>query len=108
MSGDCPNEECHKKVEGYGRTLYGPDGDAGLVDCVRRCIKRPGIGASLTILGLTIGLVATAFSTVLNHGERLVALEQNVVVYQSSQKELKKDLTKQLDEIKGMIKELRK
>jgi len=28
--GDCPNEECHERVMGHHRTLYGPDGRSGV------------------------------------------------------------------------------
>ncbi|MDY6893810.1 MAG: hypothetical protein SVO01_00105 [Thermotogota bacterium] len=108
MGGDCPNEECHKKMEGYGRTLYGPDGDGGLVDCVRKCIKRPPVSVCVAIIGIVIGLAATAFGFVQNHGERIVALEQNTVSYRQSQRELKADMNKEFDELKAMIRDLRK
>jgi hypothetical protein len=104
--GDCPNEECHKKMERYGRTLYGPDGDAGLVDCVRKCIKRPPMSVCVSILVIIIGLAATAFGFVQNHGERIVALEQNTISYRQSQKELKADMNKEFDELKMMIREM--
>jgi hypothetical protein len=43
-----------------------------------------------------------------NHGERIVALEQNTISYRQSQKELKADMNKEFDELKMMIRELRK
>ena len=108
MSGDCPNEECHKQMERYGRTLYGPDGDEGLVDCVRKCIKRPPISVCVTIIVIIIGLVGASFGIVQDHGERIVALEQNTISYRQSQQELKHDMGKEFDELKMMIRELRK
>jgi hypothetical protein len=106
MGGDCPNDECHERVARHQRTLYGPDGDGGLVDCVRKCVKRPPISVCVSILVIIIGLAATAFGFVQNHGERIVALEQNSISYRQSQKELKADMNKEFDELKMMIREM--
>lgn len=61
--GDCPSQECHQRVAGHHKTLYGDDGMSGVVEavkrkadaeCLQKYLKRPPTPVLITIIGLFV------------------------------------------------------
>lgn len=69
--GECPSKECHNRVDGHHRTLYGPDGRSGVTadlikkadkSCLKEYVKKPPV--ALVAVILTVILVPTVVTGV--------------------------------------------
>lgn len=52
--GECPSKECHERVIGHHRTLYGLDGTGGIVGCMKQFVKKKTVWIALIAIGIPL------------------------------------------------------
>jgi len=51
---ECPSKECHDRVDGHHRTLFGLDGKGGLIGCLDKYVTRKTLWIALLAIGIPL------------------------------------------------------
>lgn len=115
--GDCPNIDCHSKVNGMHRTLFAKDGREVY-------FRRPSISVIIALVGLIVlppavtvmniwaqqgkdPLVYASRDAAESNEKRIIKLEETASSVREDVKEIKQSMYKQQDELSEALKEMR-
>jgi len=113
---DCPSKECHNRLTGMQKTLFGEDGTKGVVGCLKSKVSKAALWTALIILGIPFfatgvkvwfgtETAAMRFADV----QAVAALRERMSVHEVQFKSLCDSLTdikKTLDEVRADVKNL--
>ena len=51
---ECPSKDCHDRVDGHHRTLFGLDGKGGMIGCLSKYVTRKTLWIALLAIGIPI------------------------------------------------------
>lgn len=115
---DCPNKECHNRMTGMQKTLFGEDGTSGLVGLVKSKVSKAALWTAIIILGIPFFVTgirvwfgtesaALRFADV----QAVAVLRERVSIHEIQFKALCESLArfeKTLDEVRSDVKALGK
>lgn len=104
----CPDEECHKRVNGHHTSLFGEDGLGGIAGCIKKKISwKSAISVFAFILLLSGGFILYSMAgekeqnaTINKHEVQILSIKEDTIEIKET---LKKQIT--LEQLKRVIKE---
>jgi len=51
---ECPSKECQKNMQGMKKSLYGEDGTAGVVGCMKKMVTKKAAWTGFLLIGIPL------------------------------------------------------
>lgn len=102
----CPDEECHKRVNGHHTSLFGKDGRGGVVGCLTKKISwKYAISAFAFILMFSGAFILYGFSNEKEQNAKINRHEVQIQSIKEDTNEIKETLKQQitLEQLKIVI-----
>lgn len=88
---DCPSRECHDKLDGVRRTVYGVDGAGGVVKCLSKFVTKSQ--AWTGIVCIVLPMLAFGWTLYVKADEKLQVLDKETAVKTTQFEAIQRNIT---------------